>query len=413
LEEIVRKVLLTYWNTASFFTLYADTSSWVPGAAAPVADRPVIDRWVLAELDHVVTRVDAALENFDTAGSGRVLAQFIDDLSNWYVRRCRARFWNGDGNALATLHECLHILTRLLAPFVPFITEQVWRHAIRPGDTSAADSVHLTAWPTPDTTRSNDELRAHMDIARQLVEVGRAVRKTTNIRTRQPLKRALVGIPGGRELPAELIAEIADELNVGDVTPLAQAGEVVDISVKPNFRTLGKQFGPRTQQAAKAITATDHSQLARTLKTDGQATVRLDGQDITVTLDDVTLTEVPRSGWAVSGQQEMTVALDTTITPELRKAGLAREAIRLVQTARKEADLDVTDRILLSWAAHGETADALREHERELADAVLAVEITEHPLSDLPAEANSSDTGLLEDDELGVHFWLVKADTRP
>ena len=412
LEEIVRKVLLTYWNTASFFTLYADTSSWVPGAAAPIVDRPVIDRWVLAELDHVVTRVDAALENFDTAGSGRVLAQFIDDLSNWYVRRCRARFWNGDGNALATLRECLHILTRLLAPFVPFITEQVWRHAIRPGDTSAADSVHLTAWPTPDTTRSNDELRANMDIARQLVEVGRAVRKTTNIRTRQPLKRALVGIPGGRELPAELIAEIADELNVGDVTPLAQAGEVVDISVKPNFRTLGKRFGPRTQQAAKAITATDHSQLARTLKADGRATVSLDGQDIAVTLEDVTLTEVPRSGWAVSGQQEMTVALDTTITPELRKAGLAREAIRLVQTARKEADLDVTDRILLSWAAHGETADALREHERELADAVLAVEITEHPLSDLPAEANSSDTGLLEDDELGVHFWLVKADTR-
>jgi isoleucyl-tRNA synthetase len=412
LEEIVRKVLLTYWNTASFFTLYADTSSWVPGAAAPVADRPVIDRWVLAELDHVVTRVDAALENFDTAGSGRVLAQFIDDLSNWYVRRCRARFWNGDGDALATLHECLHILTRLLAPFVPFITEQVWRHAIRPGDTSAADSVHLTAWPTPDTTRSNDELRANMDIVRQLVEVGRAVRKTTNIRTRQPLKRALVGIPGGRELPAELIAEIADELNVGDVTPLAQASEVVDIGVKPNFRTLGKRFGPRTQQAAKAITATDHSQLARTLKTDGQATVSLDGQDITVTLEDVTLTEVPRSGWAVSGQQEMTVALDTTITPELRKAGLAREAIRLVQTARKEADLDVTDRILLSWAAHGETADALREHERELADAVLAVEITEHPLSDLPAEANSSHTGLLEDDEFGVHFWLVKADTR-
>ena len=412
LEEIVRKVLLTYWNTASFFTLYADTSSWVPGAAAPVADRPVIDRWVLAELDHAVARVDTALENFDTAGAGRVLAQFIDDLSNWYVRRCRARFWNGDGNALATLHECLHVLTRLLAPFVPFITEQVWRHAIKPGDACAAESVHLAAWPTPDPTRSNDELRADMGIARQLVEVGRAVRKTANIRIRQPLHRALVSIPGGRELPPELIAEIADELNVGDITPLAQAGEVVDITVKPNFRTLGKRFGSRTQQAAKAITATDQSQLARNLNTDGQATISLDGEDITVTLNDVTLTEVPRSGWAVGSQQDMTVALDTTITPKLRKAGLAREAIRLVQTARKEANLDITDRILLSWAANGETADALREHERELADAVLAIEITEHPLPNLPADANASDTGLLEDDELGVRFWLVKADAR-
>ncbi len=411
LEEIVRKVLLTYWNTASFFTLYANTSSWEPGTAAPVADRPVIDRWVLAELDHVVTSVDHALENFDTAGSGRVLSQFIDDLSNWYVRRCRPRFWNGDRDALATLHECLHVLTRLLAPFVPFITEQIWRHAIKPGDSSAADSVHLSRWPSPDATRWNDELRANMDVTRQLVEVGRAVRKTSNIRVRQPLRRALVGIPGNRELPAELIAEIADELNVTEVTPLAQAGEVVDISVKPNFRTLGKRFGSRTQQAAKAITVTDQGRLAHQLKTAGQATISLDGEDITITLNDVTLTEVPRSGWAVHSQQDVTVALDTTITPELRKAGLAREAIRLVQTARKEADLDVTDRIQLSWAASGEMAHALREHEHELADAVLAVTITEYPLSSLRAHV-ASHNGLFGDDELGVHFRLVKADSR-
>ncbi|MGH3826483.1 MAG: DUF5915 domain-containing protein, partial [Pseudonocardiaceae bacterium] len=232
------------------------------------------------------------------------------------------------------------------------------------------------------------------------------------IRVRQPLRRALVGIPGGRELPAELIAEIADELNVGDVTPLAHAGEVVDISVKPNFRTLGKRFGTRTQHAAKAIIAADHSHLVRDLKADGQATVNLDGADITVTLDEVTLTEVPRSGWAVNSQQDLTVALDTTITPELRRAGLAREAIRLVQSARKDADLDVTDRILLSWAASRETAEALREHDGELADAVLAIEITEHPLGHLPADAHASDTGLLEDAELGVQFWLVKAKTR-
>ncbi len=409
LEEIVRKVLLTYWNTASFFTLYADTSSWVPGTAAPVADRPVIDRWVLAELDHVVTSIDNALENFDTAGSGRMLTQFIDDLSNWYVRRCRARFWNGDRHALATLHECLDVLTRLLAPFVPFITEQVWQHAIKPGDAFAADSVHLAGWPTPDNARSNDELRADMAITRRLVEVGRTVRKTANIRNRQPLQRALVGIAGGHRLPAELIEEIADELNVGDVTPLAQAGEVVDISVKPNFRTLGKRFGSRTQQAAKAITTTDQSWLVRNVKTDGQATISLDGEDIIVTSNDLILTEIPHSGWAVSSQQDMTVALDTTITPKLRKAGLAREVIRLVQIARKEAGLDVTDRILLSWAADGDTADALHEHERELADAVLAIKITEHPLSNVPAGDTSSGTWLFGDDELGVQFSLAKA----
>lgn len=190
---------------------------------------------------------------------------------------------------------------------------------------------------------------------------------------------------------------------------MSQAGEVVDISVKPNFRNLGKRFSSRTQQVAKAIIAADHSELARSLKADGQATISLDGEDIAVTMDDVTMTEVPRSGWAVTNQQDVTLALDTTITPDLRKDGLAREVIRLVQTARKEADFAVTDRIVLSWAANGETAYALREHERELADAVLAVEIAEHPLANIPAEADASDTGVRGDDELGVRFWLVKA----
>lgn len=124
-EEIVRKVLLTYWNTVSFFTLYANTSSWTPGASTPDAQRCILDRWALAELNHAVTATDAALEDFDTAGAGRVLTQFIDDLSNWYVRRSRARFWASDPDALATLHECLHTLTRLLAPFTPFLTEHV------------------------------------------------------------------------------------------------------------------------------------------------------------------------------------------------------------------------------------------------------------------------------------------------
>ncbi|WP_337661766.1 isoleucine--tRNA ligase [Actinoalloteichus sp. AHMU CJ021] len=410
LEEIVRKVLLTYWNTTSFFTLYASTSSWTPSThTADRADRPVLDRWVLAELDHVVASVDVALENFDTAGSGRVLAQFVDDLSNWYVRRCRARFWNGDPNALATLHECLHVVTRLLAPFVPFITEQVWQHAIKRGDPSTTDSVHLATWPSPDPTRADDRLRANMEITRQLVEVGRAVRKSTNVRVRQPLRRALVGGSGTRELPSELLAEIAEELNVREVTPLAQAGEVVDITVKPNFRALGKRFGSRTQQVAKAIATAEDSELAQRLKADGQAPVNLDGEEVVVSLDEVSLTEVPRSGWAVTSQQDVTLALDITITPELRRAGLAREVIRLVQTVRKEAGFEVTDRIVLSWAAHGETAEALREHDRELADAVLAVEVAEHSLANLPAEANASNTVVRQDDELGVCFWLVKA----
>jgi isoleucyl-tRNA synthetase len=407
LEEIIRKVLLTYWNTASFFTLYASTGDWAPGTPAEEASRPVIDRWVLAELDHVVAGVDAAMENYDTSGAGRLLARFIDDLSNWYVRRSRARFWDGDDNALSTLYECLHVLTRLLAPFIPFVTERVWQEAIRPGDPSAAESVHLASWPEPVAGRADDALRADMEVTRQLVEVGRALRKDNTIRTRQPLRRALVDVPNGAVAP-ELIAEIADELNVREVSPLSGADAVMDVTAKANFRALGKRFGPRTQEVAKAIAAADPAALAKDLQAGGKAVVQAGGEDVTVTQDEVVLTEVPRTGWAVASQQGVIVALDTEITPELRKAGLVREVIRLVQSARKEADFEVTDRLRMSWAGEGETADAIREHERELADAVLAVDVTEQPLEALSGTSIVSDTALLGDEELGVHFRLTR-----
>jgi isoleucyl-tRNA synthetase len=209
-------------------------------------------------------------------------------------------------------------------------------------------------------------------------------------------------------LPDELIAEIADELNVREVIPLSEAGEVVDITVKPNFRTLGQRFGPRTQEVGAAIRNADQPTLARQLKEDGQLTVDVDGKPVEISPDEVTITEAPRSGWVVVSQQDATVALDTTITPELRRAGVAREVIRLVQNARKEAGLDVVDRIDLSWVAKGETAEALREYERDLADAVLAVKITGYSPEEappIPPGATSGDA----DGDVGVRFWFVKA----
>ncbi|MCC8242761.1 isoleucine--tRNA ligase [Saccharothrix luteola] len=405
LEEIARKVLLTYWNTASFFTLYASTSSWTPRSPqSPIAGRVVADRWVLAELAQVVSSVGAMLEEFDSAGAGRVLAQFVDDLSNWYVRRSRRRFWHGDPDALATLRECLHVLTRLMAPFVPFIAEHVWQHVIRPGEPAAEDSVHLASWPEPDPAGADDALRSAMVLTRQVVEVGRAVRKATKIRNRQPLSRALVGVPGDG-LPAELVAEIADELNVHEVVPLDRAGEIVDITVKPDFRALGKRFGSRTQVVAKAIQGADHAALAGALKESGESLVVVEGAEVTITPDDVLLSEVPRQGWEVGGNQEVTVALDTTITLELRRAGVAREVIRLVQAARKQAGFEVTDRVKLGWVATGEVAEAVREHSRDIAETVLALEINERS----EADAAASDTGELGDVEVGIKFWLTKA----
>ncbi|MEU7476579.1 isoleucine--tRNA ligase [Lentzea sp. NPDC042327] len=374
LDEIVRKVLLTYWNTASFFSLHASGATWTAGS-----DRPVLDRWVLSELHALVAAVDVAMEQYDTAQAGRLLAGFVDDLSNWYVRRSRQRFSRGDENALATLHECLEVLTRLLAPFVPFITEEVWQRVIRPHDPAAADSVHLATWPVSDPARVSPELSAQVASARVVAELGRAARKSAGLRIRQPLSRALVSVP----LPRELLDDVGDELNVKVVLPLDAASEVVDIEVRPNFRVLGKRFGKRTQEVAAAITAADPRSLAEALRATGAAEL---AGSVTLSPDDVLVTEAPRSGWVVGAQQGVTIALDTALTPELEAEGLARDVVRLVQQARKDSGFDVSDRIEVVLTAPEDVAAAVHTHRDFVERETLAVSLLLHPGKELTVQ---------------------------
>ncbi len=400
LEEVVRKVLLTYWNTASFLVLYARANAWTPGGeVAAVAERPLLDRWALSELHATVAEVDEALEDFDSARAGRRIATFIDELSNWYVRRSRRRFWDGDPAALATLHECLETLTRVLAPFVPFVTEEVHERLVRDVRADAPDSVHLEPWPVADRSLLDPGLGAEVDLVRRLVELGRAARASSQVKTRQPLSRALVGAPGWATLPEELRAQLADELNVREVAALSTVGELVDVSVKPNFRTLGRRYGSRTQGVAGAITAADPANLTALLRRDGRATLLVDGEPVELGAEDVVVTETPRAGWTVVTEAGETVALDLEITPQLRRAGLVREVVRLVQEARKANGLDVSDRIELWWSARDEqTAQALREGAPLLAAEVLATSYAEgHPNAPLAPH---------EEPELGLTFWL-------
>ena len=401
LEEIVRKVLLTYWNTASFFTLYAHAAAWVPGStpAPELADRPALDRWALSEAHRLAREVDAALERFDTTRAGRLLAQYVDDLSNWYVRRSRRRFWAGDPAALATLHECLYVVTLLMAPFTPFLTDAVWAAVFAPGSPSLPDSVHLARWPVVDGSIVDDELAAQVALVRRLVEAGRAARAASGVRTRQPLSRALVGAPGWASLPAELRAQVAEELNVASIDVLSAGGDLVEITVKPNFRALGKRFGSGTKAVAAAIAAADPGALAAGVRA-GAASVEVDGAPVTLAGEELILSETPRTGWSVATEAGETVALDLEITPELRRAGLAREAVRLVQEARKTSGLDISDRIQLWWSASGEAAQALVEHQALLADEVLATAVTQGaPDTDLPAHG---------DPDLDLTFWLTR-----
>jgi len=405
IQETVRKVLLTYWNTVAFHVLYARTAGWTPATTAPpVAERPVLDRWLHAETASLVGGVTAALEQFDTQRAGSLLAGFVDDLSNWYVRRSRRRFWDGDPAALATLHDTIVTVTKLLAPITPFITERVWQDVVRPVVQDAPASVHLSAWPALDPAAVDAELSGSVALARRLVELGRAARADAKVKTRQPLRRALVASAAHARLSDELRAEVADELNIGSLEPLSSAGaDLVDHSAKGNFRALGKRFGKQTPVVAAAIAAADAATLAAALEADGTAPVLVDGEQVQVLADEVIVSERPREGWSVINEQGETVALDLELTPDLVRAGLAREVVRLVQEARKSSGFEVSDRIRLRWSASGELGEALRENGSLVADEVLAVEMTEadEPFADTAA--------VVRDEDLGLAFTVTRA----
>ncbi len=400
LSEIVRKVLLTYWNTTAFHVLYAGTEGWTPaeGEVPPVAEREVLDQWLLSEL-HTLTRdVTASLETFDTQAAGARIATFVDDMSNWYVRRSRRRFWRGDTAAFATLHETLDVLTRLMAPLTPFIAERVWQDVILPVTPGAPQSVHLADWPVADESLIVDGLGARVDLARRVTELGRAARAEAKVRTRQPLRRALVASGAWQQLGEDLRGQVCEELNIGTLESLADAGgDLVDHSAKGNFRNLGKRFGKQTPQVAAAIAGADAAELAASLAATGTATVDVDGSKVEVGPDDVIISERPREGWSVVNDQGETVALDLELDDELRLAGFAREAIRVIQEARKSSGLDISDRITLSWSASGPMADALRAHDALIADEVLATSISE-----------SDGASDFTDEELGFGFALAK-----
>ena len=398
ITEITRKVLLTYWNTVAFQALYARTNGWTPGDAPAPAERHVLDRWLLSVTHGLVRDVTNDLENFDTLAAGTRLQAFTDDLSNWYVRRSRRRFWDGEPSALQTLHEVLDIVTRLMAPIVPFVTERVWQDLVVATDPAAPASVHLASWPVVDESLVDAELTREMNLARRVVELGRAARSEAKVKTRQPLRRALLASTTLSQLNDEIVGEITSELNVGALESFATAGDLVDYSAKGNFRALGKRFGKQTPLVAQAIADADAAALAAALHADGKATVAFEG-GTEVTADEVIVSERPREGWSVVNEQGETVALDLELTPELVRAGLLRDVVRAVQEARKNAGLEVSDRITLTWSGTGDAAEALRSDSGPVADEVLATSVVE---TEAPGE------GWVFDTDLGLAFRVAK-----
>ena len=398
IAEVVRKTLLTYWNTVSFLALYAAAANHVPKTPTPIEKRPLLDRWILSELHQLIQTVDAAYADFDSQRAGNAIATFVDDLSNWYVRRSRRRFWDGDSDALATLHEALETTTLLMAPMVPFITEHVWQSMIRKVNTGAPKSVHLADFPNADATKIDLALSQEVALARRLVELGRAARAQSQVKIRQPLGRALIAATGWSRLNPELRAQIADELNVEQLDDLASAGsELVDISIKANFRSLGARYGGAVQNIATALAKVDAATLVAQVRKDGEATISLADGSATITESDLVITETPRSGWAVSSHSGESVALDLTLDQRLIDKGIVREAIRAIQDERKASNFDVSDRIHLKWNASEEFVPAIQAAHAHISEEVLAISF-ERSTSLAPTDA-----------ELGLALALKRA----
>jgi isoleucyl-tRNA synthetase len=378
IREATRKTLLTLWNVFSFFATYADIEGWTPGADDP-APTHVLDRWVLTRLDEAVLAATEAFDQFDALTAATETAGFIDDLSNWYVRRSRPRFWDADDPAAyATLYRCLVVTTQLLAPFTPFIADDVYVRL------TGKLSVHASDWPQA-SREPDGRLVAEMAAARQLVGLGRAARTDAKVRTRQPLKRALLVHPPSVELGEEIRAQIRDELNVKELQDVASLAELVSWTAVPNFRTLGPRLGPRVNEIKQALADADGTALKAAL--DEQGWVEVAGERLTS--DDVELRAAQHEDFALASEAAWAVALDLDVDDALRVEGTARELVRALNQVRKDAGLEITDRveITIDVADAPRAALALQAHRDSIAGEVLAVKLETGPVGDgYPAE---------------------------
>jgi isoleucyl-tRNA synthetase len=366
------RFLVTLWNTYSFFVTYANLDEWTPVASPPTPVH-VLDRWVRSRLHATVASVTEALDAFDALRGAQALERFVDDLSNWYVRRSRPRFWQAhDDDAHATLHECLTTVARLLAPFTPFVADELHRNLAG----GASESVHLADWPTAALDALDPALDAEMEQARAVVSLGLAARNEAKLKVRQPLRRALVLLPDGGAFSDAVAAEVADALNVKQLDAVTDLEGLLDYTVVPNFRSLGPKAGPRVPLVKEALATADGAVVRRALDDDGGYDLSLaDGSTIRLVADDVDVRAASHEEFALAQEGGYAVAVDTTLDDELRAEGIARDVIRLLNDHRKTRGLEIADRIRARVDATGRVAAAVHLHRSWIASEVLAVEL--------------------------------------
>jgi isoleucyl-tRNA synthetase len=359
--EGVRQFLRTLWSTYSFYVLYANVNE--PSGDGEPTD---LDRWALSRLEGTVARVIDRFEDYDTTFAGRAIAELVEDLSNWYVRRSRRRFWDGDPAAFATLHRCLVTIAKLLAPLTPFVADELYVNL-----DGSEPSVHLCDFPEPGAR--DEELEWQMQVARDAVVLGLRARGQAKVKVRQPLAEAVVVAAGRERAAIERFQDLLlDELNVRRLRYVDEADELGSIELKPNYRALGPRFGKHMPQVAAALGGLDAARAARTLREGGEVGINVDGKDHSLSPDDVQTVLQPLEGYQVERSGTHAVALDLSLDDELRREGLAREVVHAVQAARKSAGLRVEDRITLTLSGDDELLAAARAFEDYVAGETLA-----------------------------------------
>jgi isoleucyl-tRNA synthetase len=375
IDETTNRFLLTLWNTYSFFVTYANLDGWSPGdvAANAPAQPHVLDRWIRSRLHGTVREVGDALEEFDALRGAQALESLVDDLSNWYVRRSRSRFWNSDDAAAhAVLHESLLVITQLLAPFCPFVSDAMYQNLA-----PTSESVHLSDWPAVDEAAIDAALESEIALARHVVSLGLSARTEAKLRVRQPLSRALVLLPDDHKLGGPVEDEIAAALNVKKLETVTSLEGLLDYSVVPNFRRLGPKVGKLMPRLKAALANVDGAEVRHALETDGAFVIDVDGTAVTLEADDVEVRATSHEELALAQDGGVAVALDTRVDHELRLEGLAREVIRALNDRRKAAGLEISDRIVawLSADADGDLAEAVGRYNTWIAAEVLALEL--------------------------------------
>jgi len=402
-REVAASFVNTFWNTYAFFILYARLDNFDPKREVAVADRPEIDQWVLALCHETLKTTTDALDNYDAKTAGEAIEKLIDQLSNWYVRRNRRRFWKSDDGddkqaAYLTLYECLDLSHRMMAPFMPFLSEAVYQNLSSNSD-ERLESVHLTSWPVYNGHYLNPDLVYEMDVVQHIVGLGRSTREESKVRVRQPLSRLLVSAPNARarEAVEKHTKQILEELNIKNVEFVSGNSALVSYQVTPDFRRLGKKHGKMMPAIKSAFAAADGDKIAAEVTAGHGFELNIDGQSIAFEAEDCQVQTSSAEGYASAGGDGFMVALDTTLDDALILEGVAREIVRSVQDARKSAGLEIADRIRLGIDGSALVTQAIKEY----GDYICAETLAESLES-----ANEVD-GFRAEKQLGDEFWTI------